>query len=233
MPDKLDWKKRLTRALATSVEKAGNNGSGGGARRLANGSNHLLVTSRNTSVTAMKAVVTNPATVTVGNQQGAALLAIDGYPKTLENRRFMPTLTAATTVTIDAEHDAAERAAIAEFDGGIPRKWADGIARLEPRPVAGFSEGRWLQILNDAGRFLDAWGAEAAKLSWSLTDLFGYSRVPCNSYSPAGLIFVIGGGQVTAINNTCATIWKCGSYLTYHRPSPPLVSIWDLKAANE
>jgi hypothetical protein len=51
----------------------------------------------------------------------------------------------------------AERAAIVEHDGGIPRAWAEGFARLHPdRPPSDVPLRRWQIVINDIGRFLDA-----------------------------------------------------------------------------
>jgi hypothetical protein len=48
-----------------------------------------------------------------------------------------------------------ERAAIVEYDGGVPRAWAEGYARLHPdRPPKDLPPKRWLQFINDIGRFL-------------------------------------------------------------------------------
>jgi hypothetical protein len=49
-----------------------------------------------------------------------------------------------------------ERAAIVEYDGDIPRAWAEGFARLDPRrPPADVPPRRWLRFVDDVGLFLD------------------------------------------------------------------------------
>ena len=60
-----------------------------------------------------------------------------------------------------------ERAAVAEFDGGAPRAWAEGLARLDPdKPPGDVSPGRWLCFIDDCGRFLDGgWASRAAELA--------------------------------------------------------------------
>ena len=50
-----------------------------------------------------------------------------------------------------------ERAAIIEFDGGIPRVWAEAFARFDPeRPVAGIPVCRWRQFVDAASGFVDS-----------------------------------------------------------------------------
>ena len=70
-----------------------------------------------------------------------------------------------------------ERAAIIEDGSDVPRVWAEGFARLDlaDRPT-GFTIDQWQRLIDDAGRFLDRWRSEAARLEWSTTDLFGVSR---------------------------------------------------------
>jgi hypothetical protein len=54
----------------------------------------------------------------------------------------------------DAEE---ERAAIAKHDGGIPRDWAEGFARLNPeRPPADVPLKRWQRFVDDVGIFLES-----------------------------------------------------------------------------
>ena len=71
-----------------------------------------------------------------------------------------------------------ERAAIVEHDGGAPREWAEGFARLDAAtPPKGFDLGRWRQLIDDGGRFLDRWALTAAECGWSATDVFGLHPV--------------------------------------------------------
>jgi hypothetical protein len=49
------------------------------------------------------------------------------------------------------------RAAIVERDAGIPREWADRLARLHPdRPPGNAPPNRWRQFIGDCGRLLGA-----------------------------------------------------------------------------
>ena len=51
----------------------------------------------------------------------------------------------------------AERAALVEYDGNIPREWAEGFARLDPdRPPGDVPLKRWQRFVDDVGLFLDS-----------------------------------------------------------------------------
>jgi hypothetical protein len=59
-----------------------------------------------------------------------------------------------------------ERAAIVEYDGGIPRAWAEGFARLDlSKPPRHVSVQRWQRFIDDCGLFLGSgWADRAAAL---------------------------------------------------------------------
>jgi hypothetical protein len=71
-----------------------------------------------------------------------------------------------------------ERAALIEHEGGIPREWAEGFARLDPNRQPGdVSLRRWRTFVDDIGVFLDGgWAATAAALGWKPEELFGCDR---------------------------------------------------------
>jgi hypothetical protein len=71
-----------------------------------------------------------------------------------------------------------ERAALTEYDGRVPRAWAEGLARLDPaQPPADVPSKRWVQFIDDCGRFLDnGWATKAETLGWGPLDLFGCDR---------------------------------------------------------
>jgi len=88
-----------------------------------------------------------------------------------------------------------ERAAIGEYDGGYPREWAEGLARLStmPRPEA-HTAPAWETLIQDAAVFLDRHGATAARLGWSALDCFGiYPDRPASGYAAAGLVSLLKG----------------------------------------
>ena len=66
----------------------------------------------------------------------------------------------------------AERQAMAEIEGGVPPLYSAGFARLQLTPPPGLSVPRWLQAVDDAGRFLDAFGRQAQAMGWRADDLF-------------------------------------------------------------
>lgn len=102
-----------------------------------------------------------------------------------------------------------ERAAIIEYDGGAPRTWAEALARLDPaRPPADMPPHRWMQFIDDCGRFLDAgWAARAAALGWGPLDLFGCDRErPFARLDRAGLLWLLNGRKLIALSEMTAII---------------------------
>jgi hypothetical protein len=130
-----------------------------------------------------------------------------------------------------------ERAAIVEYDGGTPRNWAEGYARLHPdRPLADVPPKRWLTFLDDIGRFLDSpFCAVAAALGWEPYDLFGADRDrPFARIDQAGVLWLLNGDKLVALTENTATIeTRTGARQTYRRePSPPgRVLVWELAPA--
>jgi hypothetical protein len=105
------------------------------------------------------------------------------------------------------DHD--ERAAIVEHDGGIPRAWAEGFARLHPdRPPAGVPLRRWQQFVDDVGDFLDSpFQAVAAALGWGPHDLFGCDRDrPFARIDQSGLLWLLNGDRLVMLTENGATI---------------------------
>jgi hypothetical protein len=114
-----------------------------------------------------------------------------------------------------------ERAGIVEFDGGIPRAWAEGFARLNPnRPPGDIPPKRWRRFVDDMGTFLDSpYCAVAAALGWGPCDLFGcdrdrpFARIDC-----AGLLWLLNGDRLIALSENTATIeTRTGARQTYRR----------------
>jgi hypothetical protein len=127
-----------------------------------------------------------------------------------------------------------ECAAIVEHDGGIPRAWAEGFARLHPdRPPGDVPPRRWLQFVDDVGRFLDSdFAAVAAALGWGPYDLFGcdrdrpFARIDC-----AGLLWLLNGERLIALSENTATIeTRTGARQTHRRKpvEPGRVLAWEL-----
>lgn len=124
-----------------------------------------------------------------------------------------------------------ERAAIVEDGAGVPRIWAEALARLDlaARPQ-GEPDDRWRQLMDDAGRFLDRWGADAARLGWSAIDVFGtgVDRSEVDAH-PGGLVPLIRGGFVESIARDRATIrMPSGGVVVYlRRPCAGSSSEWE------
>ena len=128
----------------------------------------------------------------------------------------------------------AERAAIVEHDGGVPRAWADGFARLDPgRPPRDVPLKRWLRFVDDVSRFLDSpFCAAAQSLGWGPFDFFG-----CDSDKPfaridlCGVLWLLNGDKLVELTATTATIeTRTGERHRWCRkPSAPgRVLAWDL-----
>jgi hypothetical protein len=94
------------------------------------------------------------------------------------------------------EAEAVERQAIAETEGGVPPLYSAAFAKLQLTPPPGLSVSQWLQSTDDAGRFLDAFGAQAAALGWDADDLF----------ASAGLVRALNGAVVIALSAATATL---------------------------
>ena len=92
-------------------------------------------------------------------------------------------------------------------------------------------ERDWRQLIDDAGHFLDRWGAEASRLGWKPLDMFGvHPLAPAARYDVMGLALLIRGGEVVGLDERSATIRAPGgSLLTYlRRPTTGAVALWDL-----
>src|SRR5688572_26417408 len=49
-----------------------------------------------------------------------------------------------------------------------------GLAKIAGHHgLSGYSAEEWQQVIRDGEAFLDRWGAEALRLGWTATDLFG------------------------------------------------------------
>jgi hypothetical protein len=91
-----------------------------------------------------------------------------------------------------------ERAGVIEYDGNVPRAWAEGYARLHPdHPPGDVPLRRWQTFVDDCGRFLDGgWANRVAALGWGPLDLFGCDRErPFARIDHAGLLWLVNGRQ--------------------------------------
>jgi hypothetical protein len=130
-----------------------------------------------------------------------------------------------------------EREAVAEYDGGTLRAWAEAIARLDPAaPPGDVPPKRWVQFLDDCGRFLDeGWVKKCEALGWRALDLFGCDRErPWARIDQAGLLWLFNGHKLVALTANTATIESAtGARQTYSRvPIEPgrVVLAWELNS---
>jgi hypothetical protein len=130
----------------------------------------------------------------------------------------------------DAE---SERAAIVEYDGRVPREWAEGFARLDPdRPPGDVPPRRWQRFVDDVGLFLDSpFCAAAAALGWGPHDLFGCDRDRSFPRLDGGLLWRLDGDTLIALSEHTATIdTRTGARQTWRRKPNELgrVLAWEL-----
>jgi hypothetical protein len=97
-----------------------------------------------------------------------------------------------------------ERAAISQYDGGLPREIAEGLARLQTMPPPeGFTQRRW----DGAASFADTWGARALELGWPPIELFGiHPLAHAANVACRGLAFLPPGSKVVAMGRVSATV---------------------------
>ena len=118
------------------------------------------------------------------------------------------------------------------IEDGIPRAWAEGLERLRTMVCpAGIRPDRWQQVIADAGRFLDQWGAQASALGWQTLDLFAaHPTHALQRLDFAGLVILLHGDELVAITaDTARTRRRSGAILTYYRrPRSGGVPLWAL-----
>ncbi|MCH8172267.1 MAG: hypothetical protein IIA70_03055 [Proteobacteria bacterium] len=94
-----------------------------------------------------------------------------------------------------------ERAAIHEYEGGLPREWAEAFANLQfmDRPDQ-YTTAEWEEVINDAGLFADKWAARARDLGWTIMDIFAVHKSGSRKrLDGEGVILSLRGNKVIAI----------------------------------
>jgi hypothetical protein len=94
----------------------------------------------------------------------------------------------------EPDEDAIEERAALCADS-VPPIYLDAWARLNHQKPDRILDGRWRQVLDDGGRFLDRWGSLAAQLDWTACALFDTPKTE----TPGGLLWRLDGGMVEAI----------------------------------
>jgi hypothetical protein len=140
-----------------------------------------------------------PANLAKDAKPDGLTIASDGELARLAELAGGHPLTSNSNLPVDLV-DFEERAAIVEYDGGYPREWAEGLARLStmPRPER-YTAPAWEALVNDAAVFLDRHGAEAMRLGWGVLDCFGADPDrPERGYAAAGLVALLRGEWMVA-----------------------------------
>ena len=159
------------------------------ARRLAFAATKELA--QNLRVTPVTPVTAFP--VTGANQlELQGLQALQAKNSKLPKREKKPVTAPVTIVPELDEAELEERKGMAM--GAVPEIYLDAWARLQVQKPVRVSDDEWGQAINDAGRFLDAWGELAAELQWTPDDLFAVPR----DGRPGGLVWRLQGDSVEA-----------------------------------
>ncbi len=107
----------------------------------------------------------------------------------------------------------------------LPADWIDGAAMLIIGSTPpGISSARWSIMLANVARFLESWGADAARLGWQTHELFGvHIRAPLARFDHMGLVPVLAGRRIADLSADGAVIETVSSArLIYRRrPRPP------------
>jgi hypothetical protein len=114
-----------------------------------------------------------------------------------------------------------ERAALLEYDAGMPRPWVEPVARLLcSGPPGDYDPVRWQKVTDATLRFLDQWAAVAYALSWQLEEIIGMDPVASAArHDRKGLALLLErGSRVVAIDADGADIMTAqGSQQRYYR----------------
>ena len=131
-------------------------------------------------------------------------------------------------------HNNIERSTIIVDDAGVARGWAEAFARLDSdRPPADVPLRRWMQFIDDIGRFFDGGFAErTAALGWTALDLFGCDGdKPFARIDRQGLCWLIAGSRLVDLSENAAVIetWTGARQTWRRKPSEPgRVLAWEL-----
>jgi hypothetical protein len=108
-------------------------------------------------------------------------------------------LLAALAEAADDQADDEERAAILEHDGGLPRAWADLLARLRPeRPPPNLSPNDWLRYVDACHILADQWAGRMACLDWRPEAVLGWEgRGPFPYTARSSLPWLLSVGRYT------------------------------------
>lgn len=125
----------------------------------------------------------------------------------------------------------------AAIGAGVPRDWAEGVARLQRLPCPrGIDPERWRQVIDDARRFIERRAVEAAARGWETTDIFGVHPLkPAARTDCMGLVWLLRGREVIEITAETARIGlPTGAVHTYSRRArTETVPMWQLQQGGD
>ncbi|WP_133251546.1 hypothetical protein [Zavarzinia aquatilis] len=129
-----------------------------------------------------------------------------------------------------------ERAALME-DSGIPRGWADGLARLASMPPPEEWGRDWRSVRDGILRFADRlaadpWAAKAHRLGWTAADLFGVNAAaPAARLDCRGAATFIGDAEIYLITDEAIVVGNTtGKRLRITRPKTKGgVPLWEVR----
>ncbi len=86
-----------------------------------------------------------------------------------------------------------ERSAIIQYDGRLPKSWAEGLAKLctmdTPRDI---TVPQWESIVKVAALFADSWAMKAMSLGWTVEEIFGIHKIcPSRRFGSMGLVYCL------------------------------------------
>lgn len=89
-------------------------------------------------------------------------------------------------------------------DDGVPPDWSSGLAKLRSmRQPSDIPLQRWLAILKAATIFQAKWAATAAKLGWTVEQVFGvHYAAPTKRFDAAGLLMSLAGPDTILVELT-------------------------------
>lgn len=148
----------------------------------------------------------------------------------------IPEVPQASATDQSFETDFEERAAVVEYQAGVPREWVEGYSRLQCLPPPpDISPKRWQQIIDDGGRFLDQWADQANRLGWTTLEVFGISlRAPEQRLDMRGLVPALGGHRIIMLTAVAATIevQRNRQLRVFRKSEDGAVPIWHLSERN-
>jgi hypothetical protein len=115
----------------------------------------------------------------------------------------------------------------------IPADWATGVSGIVQKACPTSVESkRWLQLQNDANRFVDEWGRQAVALGWSILDIFGcHPTHPAVRYDCMGLVWLIADAKVIAMGAEVANLRSAAGApqrVAKGATGVPRIPAWDL-----